>query len=305
MSKMFRPMLFPNKKTDLKTVNGTYLCSSKLDGIRCLFIDGEMYSRNMKPIRNVKLHEKFKRLKTFSKENGMILDGELYCPKMSFQDITSQVMSLDVEVDEHLRFYCFDFLYPEKPNMTAEERYLAYKEISTAFCEVMFPVEQHKYTLPGDLDAVERLYRDNLKNGLEGLILKRADSIYKNGRVTIKSGAGYKYKPIETWDAQITGVKQATEVDPEAEKTVNELGYSKTSRKKDDRVLIDKAGAFMVSWEGKDLLVSLKMTDAEKEEVWANRDKYIGKWIEFEGMTVGAKNVPRFPVFKRFREDKE
>ena len=110
---------------------------------------------------------------------------------------------------------------------------------------------------------------------------------------------------IETWDAEIVGIKQATEVDPDAEKTINELGYSKTSRKKDDRVLIDKAGAFMVSWEGKDLLVSLKMTDAKKEEVWVNRDKYIGKWIEFEGMTVGAKNVPRFPVFKRFREDKD
>jgi len=43
----------------------------------------------------------------------------------------------------------------------------------------------------------------------------------------------------------------------------------------------------------------------KKEEVWKNKEKYIGRIIEYKGMLVGAKDVPRHPTFVRFREDKD
>jgi len=46
------------------------------------------------------------------------------------------------------------------------------------------------------------------------------------------------------------------------------------------------------------------MTDEEKEEVWKNRCQYIGVMIEYKGMLVGSKDLPRHPVFLRFRGDK-
>jgi hypothetical protein len=82
------------------------------------------------------------------------------------------------------------------------------------------------------------------------------------------------------------------------------LGYSKTSRKKDDRILINKAAAFLVLYNEKELKVTLAMDDSQKEEVWKNKEKYIGRWISYKGMLVGSKDVPRHPVMIRYREDK-
>lgn len=50
---------------------------------------------------------------------------------------------------------------------------------------------------------------------------------------------------------------------------------------------------------------SIAMTNEEKKEVWENKEKYIGKYIEYKGMLVGAKDLPRHPIFIRFREDKD
>ena len=47
------------------------------------------------------------------------------------------------------------------------------------------------------------------------------------------------------------------------------------------------------------------MNDEQKIEVWKNRDKYIGQWITYKGMTVGSKDVVRHPVFVRFRDSKD
>ena len=45
-------------------------------------------------------------------------------------------------------------------------------------------------------------------------------------------------------------------------------------------------------------------SDEEKEDIWSKRSTYIGKTIEYKGMLIGAKDVPRHPVMIRFREDK-
>jgi DNA ligase-1 len=143
-----------------------------------------------------------------------------------------------------------------------------------------------------------------LSQGYEGLILRDPKSLYKCGRGTIKEGIIFKVKPFITFDAKITGVEQSTEVNEDAEKTINELNRSVTSKRKNDRHLIEKASAFWVDYEGKPLKVVLAMTDPEKVAVWANRASLIGKTIEYKGMLVGSKDVPRHPVMIRYREDK-
>ena len=41
------------------------------------------------------------------------------------------------------------------------------------------------------------------------------------------------------------------------------------------------------------------------QEIWKNKESYIGRWIQYKGMMVGAKSVPRHPVMERFREDRD
>lgn len=302
--KPFKPLLAPNESVDLSTLNYPLLASTKLDGIRCIFKNGEILSRSLKQIQNKQLRERFEPIRKYSLDKGLILDGEIYAHGMSFQEITHYVMTQDLEdevLPESLKFYCFDSLVVETVFEPFEKRYERAWMISKQYTNIMeivrhIPVESEK--------RIEDVFICVLKDGYEGLILRDPNASYKYGRGTIKEGIIYKVKPFVTFDAQITGVVQSTEVREGAEKKTNELGRSVTSKKKDDRVLIEKASAFNVLYEGKELKVVLAMTDEEKEEVWLNKESYIGRMIEYKGMLVGSKDVPRHPVMIRFRDDK-
>lgn len=314
--KKFKPMLAPNDQPNLDEIKYPILASFKLDGIRCLFIKGEMLSRSLKPIQNKQLREKFRVLIDYSKDRQLILDGEIYSPELSFQLITKFVMTKDFEdektikkngleiltIPEHLKFYAFDIITEDNLEEEFFKRCLKLKKVEDEFknlLEYVTQVDVHKK------EDIESLFENALEKGYEGLILKDPNGRYKCGRGTIKEGLIYKVKPFKTFDAEITGVVQATKVNPNAEKKTNELGRSVTSKKKDDRILIEKASAFNVQYEGLELKVVLAMTDEEKEEIWKNKESYIGKMIEYKGMLIGAKDVPRHPVMIRFREDKD
>lgn len=314
--KNFKPQLAPNESVDLDTIKYPILASTKIDGIRGIFYKGEMLSRSLKPIVNKQLREKFKPLIDYSKEHNLILDGEIYSPELTFQEITRYVMTQDFEdkksikkhgkvltIPESLKFYCFDCIVDDNFNQPFMERILYNVKSLIYIYENLIGVVNQK-TLESKND-VEKYFEKVLKEGFEGLILRDHNSKYKCGRGTIKEGLIYKVKPFKTFDSEIIGVVQSTEVDPNAEKKTNELGRSVTSKKKGDRILIEKASAFWVKYEGKELKVVLAMTDEEKEAIWANREAYIGKIIEYKGLCIGMKDVPRHPVMIRFREDKD
>lgn len=312
--KTFAPILAPNKQPNLEELKYPLLASYKLDGIRCIFKDGQILSRSLKPIQNKQLREKLQPIREYSEENNLILDGEIYSPNLTFQEITRYVMTQDFEdkksikkfgevlkIPVHLKFYCFDSIYNEEFNKEFGLRNGLIIAMQKMFLNIMEYVTQEQIN---DKESANSYFKKAMDAGYEGLILRDPNGRYKFGRGTHKEGLIYKIKPFRTFDSQIIDVIQATEVDKNAEKTVNELGYSVTSKKKYDRVLIEKASAFLVKYEGKDLKVVIAMTDEEKEEIWQNREKYIGKWIEYKGMLIGAKEVPRHPVMLRFRKDK-
>jgi DNA ligase-1 len=347
--KSFKPQLLPNEKVDLSTLNYPLLASCKIDGIRCIFYKGQILSRSLKEIPNRQLKEKFEPIRAWTEKTGNVIDGEIYDPSLSFQEIVSYVMTDDLtdpktikkngcilEIPETLNYYAFDFLYGEQTHHSFYERL-------TALADVIIEIES-PYIHPvvhksiNNKEEVEQTFEWALKNNYEGLVLRNPNALYKFGRFTIKEGGAYKVKPFLDFDGQIIDVIQATEViqltnDKEQRllndgiidiednlsekniddlyqktygklKKVNELGRSVTSKKKGDRICIDKASAFMVKYEGKDLKVVLSMTDEEKEEVWKNKESYIDRWISYKGMLVGAKDVPRHPVMIRFREPK-
>jgi len=314
MSK-FKPMLAPNDKIDLEQIKYPLLASTKLDGYRCIFYKGEMLTRSLKQVQNKQLREKYEALRQYSEDNNLILDGEIYSHELSFQELNKFFMSEDFEsarsikrygevltIPEHVKFYIFDCVKDDNFDLGFLDRIDLYEDISMEFPNEIVLVEQYKVNSKID---VEENFDVVIEKGFEGLILKSFDGRYKCGRGTVREGLVYKVKPFLTFDAEVIAVEQATVVDPDAEKTTNELGRSVTSKKKDDRILIEKASAFVVKYEDKELKVTLAMTDEEKEDVWVNQESYIGKMIEYKGMLVGAKDVPRHPVFIRYREDKD
>jgi len=314
--KNFKPLLAPNEQIDLNELSYPLFASPKMDGIRCIFYKGQILSRSLKQIQNRQLREKFEPIREYSEKEDLILDGEIYSPELTFQEITSYVMTQDFEdkksikkfgkvmtIPEHLKFYCFDCIENDNFLTTFSLRFRSLIRHYDKLNNNSINIVDNEYVYnSGNLN---NCFNRVLTQGYEGLILRNPDGKYKCGRGTIKEGIIYKLKPFRTFDAQIIDVEQSTEVNKDAKKKINELGRSVTSKKKGDRHLIEKASAFWVKYEGKPLKVVLAMTDEEKVAVWANRANLIGKWVEYKGMIIGAKTVPRHPVFLRYRQDKE
>lgn len=322
---MFKPMKAPHEETNLDEIQYPVLASYKLDGIRCLFIKGEMLSCSLKQIVNKQLMEKFASLIEYSKENNCIFDGEIYSPKIPFSLISSCVMTIDhndkkavktwlEKCEEHevdisreeavnsLKFHVFDCVQNDNFDTSFKDRL---KNVERFLDDWNKLVEILIHVYINSKQEVDDYFEKALEYGLEGLILRDSKGRYKCGRATLKQGLIYKVKPYITFDAKIIEVEQGTKVNPNAKKKINELGRSVTSKKKGDRIPIERAKAFVVKYKDKTVSVVLKMTHKQKDEVWANKESYIGKMIEYKGMLVGAKDVPRHPTFVRFREDKD
>lgn len=298
--KTFKPMLAPNQVIDISTLKYPLLASYKLDGIRCIFKDGQMFSRALKQFPNIKLRERFEHLAKLSQKLNVVIDGELLAKSLTFNELSGITRQLDKELPEDLFFYCFDIITENNFDCAFKNRVNnAYRIMAER--DYVRTLEQVQVDSSVGIDI---LYQHALDWGCDGLILRDPNGRYKFGRGTIKEGLIYKMKPFQTFDAKIIGIIQATEVREGAEKKINELGRSVTSKKKDDRILIEKAAAFVVMYEGKELKVTIAMTDEEKEEVWKNQKKYLGRMIEYKGMLVGAKDLPRHPVYIRMRDDK-
>lgn len=306
MNKTFKPLLAPNEEVDLKLLQYPLIASTKIDGIRLIVKNGELITRSLKPIMSNAIKERFSFLAKYTKDNSIILDGELYSPSLTFSELSGQCRAFDAEIADDICFHCFDVLPALYQQIThnvyqerVEEILVHEKRINNEYFKLV------SKKLVNSKDEVEAYFEEVLEQGFEGLILRNPKGAYKFGRATVKENNIFKVKPFVTFDAKIIDVIQATVVREGAEKKTNELGRSVTSKKQADRVLIEKAAAFTVLYKGKELKVTIAMTNEEKEEIWKNRKKYIGRWVEYKGMLVGAKDLPRHPTTIRFRPDKD
>ena len=97
-----RPLL--SCEVSVENINFPIYVSTKFDGIRAMVIDGIVYSRSMKPIRNKHVQKLFGKPE-YQGFDGELVVGDIYA-KDVFQKTTSGVMSKDGEPD--VKFYVFD-----------------------------------------------------------------------------------------------------------------------------------------------------------------------------------------------------
>jgi DNA ligase-1 len=300
--KIFKPMLAPNDKVDLDIIKYPIMVSTKLDGIRAIFKDGHLLSRSLKEIPNKQLQEKYQHLKDYSKNNNVILDGEFYGVGLTFQEITHNVMTEDLDLineklPEKLMFFCFDCIIDQNPEQLFKERYDFIKKLKLNGIVIV------KQNIINSKEEIDNLFKIALEGGYEGLILKALSSKYKFGRVTLKSGDMFKLKPFITFDGKIIGVEERFK--NTSEKYTNELGRSQRHSFKDEVEPTGIAACFVVTYDGFEQRVIITGDEAFRREIWNNQKAYIGKIIEFKGMVVGSKERIRHPTFIRFRDDKE
>lgn len=286
-----KPLLSCEVSVD--NINFPIYVSTKFDGIRAMVIDGVVYSRSMKPIRNEHVQ------KLFGKEEYQGFDGELVVgdiyAKDVFQKTTSGVMSKDGEPD--VTFYVFD-IFTSNTETYKERLYtLNDKLVLDQYHNIVATQQLYIQTKE---ELTELLNKEKVKGG-EGLIGRNPNGVYKYGRSTPKEQFSMKFKFFKTEEFEVVGFTERMHNSNEQKRDA--LGYAERSSAKDGMIPMNTLGSLVLKYGDTTFNVGTGFTDALRDEIWFNQEKYLGKLASVRYMSVGMDKLPRVPSFQGFRDE--
>lgn len=272
----FQPMLAGKWDAVKSKVKYPVLVQSKLDGIRLVLTKEGMVSRNGKPILSAPhIHEAALKSGIFDAYPDLILDGELYCHDLNqdFNRIISLVRKSKptaedlAESAKYIQFWCYDVPSCPENNYKRDlfreelfEQFLDREDIKHNFQYV----ESHLATSEAEVDE---LLEQCLKEGYEGAIIRMLDGLYENRR----SKNLLKYKKFTDEEFRIIRVEEGR------------------------GNLAGKAGRIVVDVDGVKVAAGLKFSHEDAEEIWQNRDSYIGKTCTVRYFNRTEDGSLRFP----------
>lgn len=273
MNNVIKPLLAT--KADYDKIKYPVLATPKLDGIRCIMINGVAMSRSMKPIPNQYVQEQLKEL------HG--IDGELML-EGDFSTVSSGIMSRDGEPD--FVFHVFD----------KWDRNYGYN-LCMENLEWVIDHPRVRILTPIQIDNEEGLeiYLNKCINeDYEGIMLRKPDGKYKHGRSTVKEGILLKVKRF--FDDEAVLVEIIEKMTNTNELKRDELGHAKRSSAKDGQVPADTAGSCIMNWNGVQFRVGFGpgFTDTIKKEIWVNRENLYGRLYKFSYQELSKDGIPRF-----------
>lgn len=287
----FSPML--SAKTDdakLKKFfdgGGKGLASVKIDGIRAIPYGGVVHSRKGIPIPNLFVQHEL------SKPEYHGLDGELIVGDPNDPDVYRKTNSavMSVKGEPNFMFYVFDKMdwLEQKAVPFCERIQMAGKQVMTLErAELLEHVEIDSY------DELAEFEARSLEDGYEGAMFRKTIGTYKWGRSTANEMGLMKLKRDADMELPVIRIVQAMHNANPA--ILDAFGRTKRSTNAENLVPLERAGGFVVLYEGKELVVAPgKFTHKELEEVWRNQEKYIGQLVKFTYFPHGMKDLPRHP----------
>lgn len=286
MSK-FRPML-ATACEDISTIKYPVLASLKLDGIRCVVLNGVVYSRTMKPIPSKTVQELFGKV-DYEGFDGELIYGNVFDEKV-FNLSTSFCMSKGVPEGLNpleIRFYVFD--------LVSEEGHID-RLHSLSEKQLGRNVVLHLPTTVQSSKQLTEFEEIVLSKGGEGVMVRSMNGPYKQGRSTLKEGYLLKIKRFVDEEATIIGFDEKMHNTNEAK--VDALGYTERSTSKDGMVGANTLGALVVQSEKwGEFRIGTGFDDVLRKEIWENKDKYLSQLAKFKYFATGVVNLPRFPTF--------
>lgn len=252
----------------------------KEDGIRCTVTESPrtgnrlVASRTFKPIQNIFIRESIHRSTL-----PLGVDGELVVGN-NFQDTASAVMSAIGM--PNFCYRVFDY-YGGGLALPYSERYRKLTEIVNC---MRYPwLELMTNTICLTHAAVNARLADALARGKEGIMLRAPDGYYKSGKATLKSQWLLKLKPFIDAEAQVVGFVEL-EHENNPSRRSGTLGALKCRTKNDVEFSIGTG-----------------FSEAERQQIWDNRENYIRRYVTFKYQNHGVKVAPRAPVFLRWKQD--
>lgn len=283
--------------TDPSKLKFPLIASPKLDGIRCLLMESRVtegkriaYSRSLKPIPNIHIRN------TLANSTLPLgIDGELIIGS-TFQDTTSGVMT--VAGEPAFQYHVFDY-FGDGINKPFVERYQMLCEIvDNSRYDWLKLVPHAQLKSLEQLDAYET---EQLSQGHEGVMLRSINGRYKYGRSTEREAILIKLKRFTDSEARVIGF---TELEHNCnEQTTSNTGHAERSSDKGMMIPGNTLGALVVKDNGIEFSIGTGFTQAQRKEIWNNKDKYLGAYCTYKYQDFGIKVAPRAPVFLRWRED--
>jgi DNA ligase-1 len=289
MTKIQKPLLAGN--FDPAKAKFPYIATPKIDGIRFLMVDGVAVSRTFKPIRN-------KHIQNFLQQylpDG--IDGELTSGD-TFQSSTSAVMSIEGTPD--FKVWIFDYLD------SASEDILPFylRILNMPKLDAPFDYEVLNGITVKTLEEIADYEKICLEAGYEGVMLRDPMGTYKFGRSTVNDNILLKVKQFLDDEGELIEIQEKMSNQNPEEKDA--FGHVKRSTSLDGMIPTGVAGTLIVkNRDGQVFGVGSGLNDELREEIWNNKEKYIGQLVKYKYFPQGVKELPRHPVFLGFRDPED
>lgn len=258
------PMLAHDFLKRGKSIKFPCFTQRKYDGTRCVAMSGKgLFSRNKKRYPHLDhIVAEINKL-----PNTIILDGELYSDTLTFQEIVGIVKREtlkegDQEKQIQIKLHVYDIIN----KAPYEERYA---NLQILFNKYKF---KHLVLVKSDIceseEAMKELHAQYVAENFEGLMLRNKTGLYKNSRAVDLQ----KFKAFETEEFKIVSYKEGEGL---------ETGCV---------IWICEAE------NGLHFACRPRGTREEREVLYSDGKKYVGKKLTVRYQEMTDSNVPRFPV---------
>ena len=295
----FRPLLAADA-TDAD-IRYPVLASPKIDGIRCLIVNGKAVTRSLKPIPNLFI----RRMLESHCVNGA--DGEIVVGD-SFNSTTSAVMSRDGEpvftyfiFDDCMEYHkdkSFRVRIHEISNYEADPKLREYAPGSS--------IQFLPHSFIETAEEMQAYYQKCLTEGYEGVMIRDPLGVYKHGRSTKREGILLKLKPFADAEAIVVRIDELQHNQNAAE--TNALGLTERSTAASGKSGGGTMGRLLVKavtgdYSGREFFIGTGFDSNLRAEIWASPQKFLGRKLTFKYQAHGSVDLPRIPVFLRWRDD--
>jgi len=262
------PMLAHDYHKRGKDIKFPCFVQPKLDGVRCIFKNGVLTSRQGKVFPNMD------HITQDLKDVDLVLDGELYSNTLNFQQFVGLVRKkkhndAEKQLLRQVKFHVYDCVN-DKP---FSERNEAINELFSkrmyAFSE---PLLTEECKAKEDLKKFHDKY---VAEGKEGLIIRNKDGLYQ---LAARSKDLQKYKEFEDAEYKVTGFTEGEGL---------EKGLV---------IWICETSA------GKSFHVRPRGTHEARAEIFNEAKDYVGKSLTVRYQELTEEGIPRFPVGIAFRD---
>ena len=268
-----------------KLPKGMKFVTEKYDGVRCFtqIRDGKIIMKS----RQNKMFEGLVDIKSAIADLGLsnvCLDGELLAIDSPYETVYKDTMKIVSTKDKEkhgVKYMLFDIIpLSEFDNKEGKMKYSDRRAWLDTIKESRFINVAPILYKGTDVNEVLKVLDECRGNGAEGCMIN-TDKPYEFKRSKVLQ----KLKVMSTCDLRVIGFEEG------------------------DGKLKGTLGKIICNYKGFDLGVGSGFSEAMRDEIWNNQDKYLGKiseiqYFEQTNNDEGGLSL-RFPVFKQWRFDKE